>query len=159
MGVQVSGADRVQDDLDRVKEDLSGQPLAREMSYAIMPIVYTSRQLAPVDRGGLRASILPDVEVSGRTVTGIVGSNVTYAPYAELGTKPHWVPQGVLTVWARRHGMPEAAVRFSIATFGTSKQAFRLIGTKGWRFLQRSIEQNAERVFRLLTEGVGRIVR
>lgn len=41
----------------------------------------TAKELAPVDTGRLRASIHYD------KASGTVGTNVTYAPYIELGTR------------------------------------------------------------------------
>ncbi|KPJ77284.1 MAG: hypothetical protein AMJ81_00035 [Phycisphaerae bacterium SM23_33] len=40
---------------------------------------------APVDTGRLRASITPEVRQQSNTVQGVVGSNVVYAPFQELG--------------------------------------------------------------------------
>lgn len=43
-----------------------------------------AKQLCPVDTGNLRNSITHSTEDNGHTV--VIGSNVEYAPYVELGT-------------------------------------------------------------------------
>lgn len=44
--------------------------------------------LVPVDTGRLRSSIRNRVDSSGDTV-GRISTNVEYAPFVELGTRPH----------------------------------------------------------------------
>lgn len=47
-----------------------------------------ARQLAPVDTGRLRASIVSKTTASTRTLEAVeVGTNVEYAPYVEFGTR------------------------------------------------------------------------
>jgi hypothetical protein len=52
-------------------------------------IAARAKVLAPVDTGRLRASIKVTRTVSFRGPTYTVGTNVTYAPMVETGTKPH----------------------------------------------------------------------
>ena len=88
---------------------------------------------------------------------GVVGTNVKYAPFMELGTKAHWPPLGVLETWARRHGTTAFVVAMAIAGLrlgGTGKG-----GTKPRRYLQRALEKNREAIRRLLDRAVGKIVR
>ena len=80
-------------------------------------------------------------------MTGIVGSNVVYAPFMELGTRPHWPPRSALEVWARRHGTTAFLVCRAIARRGT----------KARRFLQRAVEENERRIHQLF-ERAGRII-
>lgn len=49
-----------------------------------------AKGLAPVDTGNLRNSITHDSEDNGHTV--VVGTNVKYAPYQELGAPNAHVP-------------------------------------------------------------------
>ena len=49
-----------------------------------------AKGLAPVDTGNLRNSITHDVTNNGRTV--VIGTNVKYAPYQELGAPNAHVP-------------------------------------------------------------------
>jgi HK97 gp10 family phage protein len=105
---------------------------------------------APVDTGRLRASITPEVR-RGNPIEGIVGSNVDYAPYMELGTRPHWPPWGAgtpLAVWAKRHGISAYLVARAIAKKGT----------KARRFLQAAYEDNKQRVYAIFDRAVGGII-
>jgi len=52
-------------------------------------------------------------------VIGIVGSNKSYAPHVEFGTRPHWPPPGALALWAKRHNVDEFAMMRGIARHGT----------------------------------------
>lgn len=45
-----------------------------------------SKQICPVDTGNLRNSITHATEEKGIIVSVVIGSNVHYAPYVELGT-------------------------------------------------------------------------
>ena len=58
-------------------------------------------------------------------------------------------PPAALQTWARRHGTSAWAVALAI----------RARGTKGHRYLQRAVDANRERIFRLFDEAVGRMVR
>lgn len=140
----------------RVTEDLAGKPMVDAMKQAALLVTGTARKLAPVDTGRLRSSIIPEVTVQSNEVIGVVGSNVEYAPYMELGTGVfgkggrHWPPAAALDVWAERHG------------FDSGAQVARIIGMrgglKGREFLQKGIIQNTERIYKLLGEAVRQIV-
>jgi len=140
----------------RIQDDLTGGPMVDAMKQAALLVTRTARELAPVDTGRLRASILPDVAVKGNEVVGVVGSNVEYAPYMELGTGVfgkggrHWPPGAALDVWASRHGFASGAeVAAIIGMRG---------GLKGREFLKKGIEQNAEAIMDLLGKTVHKIV-
>ncbi len=45
-----------------------------------------AKELAPVDTGALRESIGTQINDSGKTVVGTVGSDLYYAPFVEWGT-------------------------------------------------------------------------
>ena len=147
MKLEVDGAKETAADLRRVDGDLSGGPMVDGMRQATLIVTRDAKLNAPVDTGLLRASITPAVEVKGATVEGVVGSNVAYAPYMELGTRPHWPPLAALETWARRHGTTAFVVARAIARRGLAPR----------RYLQRAFEDNAERIYRLVGEVVGRI--
>jgi HK97 gp10 family phage protein len=118
------------------------------MRTATMIIQRDAKIGAPVDTGRLRASITPSVADLGDVVQGVVGSNVTYAPYMELGTRPHWPPISALEVWARRHGTEPYLVARAIARRGTAAR----------KFLQNAMTNNKERIFRILSGTIKRTV-
>lgn len=77
-----------------------------------------------IDRGTLRQSIAAFVQYVVGGVRGMVGSNLTYAPHVEFGTRPHWPPKGALALWAKRHGVNEEAMRYAISLKGTRPRKF-----------------------------------
>lgn len=83
---EIRGIKQVTEKMDQVAADLSGSPMVEGMRDATLLITRGARILSPVDTGRLRASIAPEVVPAGRKVQGVVGSNVVYAPYQELGT-------------------------------------------------------------------------
>ena len=156
--VELQYLKEVQRRLEQDARNLSGDPMVHAMKTATLLVQRDAKILAPVDTGRLRASITPEVLTSRfRKVRGIVGSNVLYAPYMELGTgtfvgRPaHRPPSAALNLWAKRHGIP-----------GGGYVVARGIGLRGGlkprRYLRRALEQNADRIFRLLGKAVGRIV-
>lgn len=154
--VTIKGTGEAAAKLAQVAEDLTGRDMEHGMKQAAMLVTGDARKLAPVDTGRLRASITPQVETQGRTVKGIVGSNVVYAPYMELGTgvfagkSGHWPPSAALNVWARRHGFPSGYV------------VARIIGLRGGlrprRYLQQAFEQNERGIVDLIGATTAKIV-
>lgn len=144
MASRIKGVAAAARKLEQVAADLRGKEFSDGLKRGLLGITNDAKRLAPVDRGRLRNSIAPEVRVEGRQVVGVVGSNVKYAPYQELGTgtfagKPrHWPPGSALETWARRHGMPSGYV------------VARAIGLRGGlkpkRFLQRAFEMNRDKV-------------
>ena len=86
----------------------------------------------PVDTGRLRSSIATEFQDDG--LTGIVGSNVGYAPHVEFGTRPHWAPKGALQPWASRHGFPKGNTGDYLA-----RRAIARRGTKPRQMFQKGI--------------------
>lgn len=148
--VEIRGLKEVQARMEQVVRDLRGEPYLNGMRRATLIVQRDAKINAPVDTGRLRASITPEVRTRGKTVRGVVGSNVQYAPFVELGTRPHWPPPGALATWARRHGIEnEFLVR----------RAIGLRGTKAVKFLERAFTENADRIVRIIGHTVAKIVR
>lgn len=55
--------------------------------------------LAPVKSGRLKRSIGSEVETSGTTLRGYVGSNLDYSKWVETGTRPHEIGFGLRFKW------------------------------------------------------------
>lgn len=146
--LKIKGLKETKEKMEQVARDLTGDEMLQGMRQATLMVTRSAKTLAPVDTGLLRASILPEVRTEGKTVRGVVGSAVNYAPYVELGTRPHWVPVAALQVWAARHGMSAYVVARAIA--------FR--GTKARRFLQKGFEQNETKIVALIGNIVAKIV-
>lgn len=148
---------QAQQKLEQTIADIRGQPFVDTMHEATLVVERDAKILAPVDTGRLRSSITSQIRKQGRTVQGVVGSNVTYAPYQELGTGVHvgrsayFPPPAALEVWAKRHGFPNG--------FVVAMAIYRAGGTKPRRFLQGAFEQNRARIVAIIGRGVDAIVR
>ncbi len=122
--VEIAGIKAVSDKMTQIVSDLQGSPFLEGMRDATLLVTRDAKRFAPVDIGRLQANIAPEVRTQGKEVIGVVGSNVKYAPYQELG----WTTRG---------------------------------GTKisGKRYLQRALEQNKDKIVKLIGDVVGKIVR
>jgi phage gpG-like protein len=148
--LELKGLREEQARMTQIVADLHGEPFLQGMRNATLLVTRDAKRYAPVDTGRLRASITPEVRVSGpTTVQGIVGSNVSYAPFVELGTKPHWPPVGALATWARRHG----TVAYLVA------RAISRRGTKAVKYLERAFTENISRIVGYLDAAVQGIIR
>ena len=87
--LEIEGIQAVTDKLEQVARDLHGPPMLEGMRDATMLVTRQARINAPVDTGRLRASIAPEVRQAGKTVRGVVGSNVRYAAFQEK--KKHYL--------------------------------------------------------------------
>lgn len=148
--------------MDQTVKDLSGGPMLEAMKKSTLLVVGTARKEAKSDRGVYRNSITPAVSQNGKRVEGIVGSNLAYAPFAMLDTKPHWPPIAPILAWVRRkrlakgsgkkRSQEERGIAFMIARRISRK------GTKGDHALEKGIDQNVNGIVRLLTRAVEKIV-
>lgn len=135
--------------LEKAAQNLHGTPVVEAFRDATLIIQRDAKINTPVDTGRLRASITPEVTVHGTEVLGIVGSNVVYAPYVELGTRPHYPPLEALEVWAERHH----TTAFLVA------RAIGRRGTKAIRFLQNAFETNKERIIKRIERGIEEAIK
>lgn len=148
----VRGLIETQKKLEQAAAETHGEPIITAMHRATLLVERSAKINAPVDTGHLRASIASEVRVEGQggsTVTGVVGSNVLYSGFMELGTRPHWMPIGAIQVWARRHGIDAFLVQRAIAVKGTAPR----------RYLQRAFESNQPEIISILGYAVSGIVQ
>lgn len=61
--------------------------VGKDLTRRTIKVNNRAKQLCPVDTGRLRASISWRMERDGDQVVGVVGTNVEYAAYVELGTR------------------------------------------------------------------------
>lgn len=127
---------------------LTGPEMVQTMRTATLIVTNAAKVNAPVDTGRLRASITPSVTATTDAIQGVVGSNVVYAPYVELGTRPHWPPVSALETWARSHGTSAFLVARAIARRGT----------KARKYLERAFTENTGRIVQLFNDAIMRIV-
>lgn len=62
-------------------------PVAKDLTRRITRIDRAAKNNCPVDTGRLRSSITNRLAHDSQGLVGIVGTNVDYAPYVELGTR------------------------------------------------------------------------
>ena len=141
--IEIRGLKETQANMERIVRDLRGEPYLNAMRRATLLVQRSAKIKAPVDTGRLRASITPEVRAQGNLVTGVVGSNVKYAAFVELGTRPHFVPQQYIGRWARRHGMDDTGL---------------LVTGKAQPYLEPALKENEARIARILGDAVGQIV-
>jgi len=146
--LSVDDLQKAQRKMEQMAKDVHGTPIVNAMRDSILIIQRAAKQNAPVDTGRLRASIVPEIVVRPQAIMGIVGSNVKYAPFVELGTRPHWPPISALELWARRHG----TTAFLVA------RAISRRGTKAVRYLSRAVEDNQRRIEQIFDHAARRIL-
>jgi len=146
--VQVRGDKETADKMHGIAVALTGAPMVDGLRRAAALVSRDAKLIVPVDSGRLKSSITPDVRVKGNVVQGVVGSNKSYAPYVELGTRPHWPPLDALKVWASRHGTTPYVVARGIAAKGT----------KAYKYLQGSFDKNKDNIKQMIGKVVSEIV-
>lgn len=152
IGVQIHGLDELHKRFSKSKEILN-EELEIALRRSVQRVQSDVKRETPVDTGRLRGSITSEVTGSGKSLKGIVGTNVKYAPYVEFGTRPHFPPLSALEVWARRHGTTAWNVAIGIARKGTkAREMFKkgLDTNMGW--VQKEFEAVADRVVKRLAD-------
>jgi HK97 gp10 family phage protein len=105
--IRIEGIDHLRGKLNDSRADA---PIKRFLDRGAIYIQGQARMKAPVDTGVLRNSI--GVEDAGKR-TREIGTNKTYGPYVEFGTRPHFVPKQYIGGWARRHGLGDTGLLVS----------------------------------------------
>jgi len=151
--IEVKELEKIQRKTERMVQQLRGEAMFEGMKNATLVVQrHAKLNLQPwrgpgtggVFTGRMRASILPDVRKERDGFVGVVGSNVSYAKYQELGFKPHWVSVKNIGVWAQR-------------VLGVRKPVF-VTGTP-LRFLARAVDEHTEDIFREIGDAVSKIVK
>lgn len=116
------------------KEAIAGGPARRLLDRSRIVVQGNARGFAKVDRGRWRNSIQSETDTATFPEWAVVGSNLDYAPYADLGRKPgRMPPHDVIAAWVARQGMPPSAV-FPI------RRAIGRRGVKGDHALERGLD-------------------
>lgn len=155
--MEVKGLLQAKRNLEKVAEGLRGKDLTQAFRESAVLVLNDAKRKAPVDTGRLRNSLAAEVRVRGRVITGVVGTNVKYAPYMEMGTgkyagrKRHFPPPKALDVWARRHGFSSGYV--------VARAIFMQGGLKPRRFLQEAFDENKYRIQQKIGAEVKKIVK
>src|SRR3990167_4093527 len=135
--------------LEELKQKLSANvteaSVKEFLAKSAMEVEKNAKLNSPVDTGRLRASINNKVEIGTGRARAIIGTNVTYAPYQEFGTAPHFPPLAAMQPWARRHGFPPGnAGAYLVA------RAIAQHGTKGKFYMKKGFEQSLNTINTLM---------
>ena len=101
-------------------------------------LVANAQKIAPVDTGRLKNSIVPMVYDTTLGISGVVGTNVKYAPDVEFGTNRHLAYVGT---WAARHGF-------------SKKTKWLWVSGKAHPFLEPSFENSFSDIAKIFSEKV-----
>lgn len=85
MSSEIEGLEELLEKFDKLG-DKGFRALKQGITDACLDIETKAKQNVPVKSGELRRRLESEIEESGRTITGIVGTNLEYAPYVEYGT-------------------------------------------------------------------------
>lgn len=134
---QILNLDRLLSKFDNLQNiDLEG-PLTK----ACLLVENDAKKRCPVDTGQLRQSITHEVEGN----TGVIGTNVEYAPYVEYGTGIHAKDgNGRQTPWSYQD---------------SQGNWHRTVGQYPQPFLEPSLLENEEEILKLIEEEIKRGVR
>jgi hypothetical protein len=159
--ITAKGLRETQKKAEQVIRDLQGgegSPIVAGVAKSTLAVESKAKKLAPVDRGRLRASITPEVRtLAAGVVRGVVGSNLKYAPYQELGTRPFRAPWGPLFAWAMRK--EKGAVSAAGLLAGKARKAIRMAGVKAKRYLQGALEDRTEQIKRIMDRAIDQVVK
>lgn len=123
-------------------ERVLGDELEAAAEDIALRIEADAKRKAPVDSGRLQGSIASEAErVSEAVVRAVIGSNVEYAPFVEMGTDPHPITGDPLA-WEGGGGEMQ---------FATEVQH---PGTPAQPFLRPAVEQNRSYVRERVAEAV-----
>lgn len=78
--VQING-----DALRELFESPSGE-VAKDLQRRALRVEGAAKRLCPVDTGRLRSSITNELGTDAEGLVAVIGTDVEYAPYVELGT-------------------------------------------------------------------------
>ena len=76
----------VADNIDNVIKDKLPDALAAAIEKACLIVEADAKKNCPVDDGQLRQSITHEVTTDNGKIEGVIGTNIEYAPYVEIGT-------------------------------------------------------------------------
>lgn len=155
--VEIKGLDEQIRRLDRYPQ-IAGVELGIAMRQAVAMIEREAKIAAPVNTGQLRSSITSKIELMmGGEVTGIVGTNVIYAPAVEFGARPHFPPLQPLAYWVSRKLGIQGWEGIGVTIMIARKIAAR--GTRAQPFLKPAFEKAKNDINKAFANAVERIVQ
>ena len=125
-------------------------PVRRFLTRSAIMLEGKVKEKTPVDTGRLRSSITHKVE----PFRALVGTNVSYAPHVEFGTRPHWPPLAALQPWAGRHGFPPGRQGAWLVARAIARR-----GTRARRMFQKGVESSRGAILGMWQRDVARDVQ
>lgn len=120
--------------------------IEREVEKEAKIVQAQAKLLAPVDTGNLRNNINTSVKWEGNTCVGVISADTEYAIYVEYGTGIYSsLGTGRQTPWVYT---PDGGVHF-----------YWTQGQQPQPFMNPAYENTKDKIFRDLTEMVGRLLK
>lgn len=94
-GVQVTGLEPLVAGFQKAPSTIPAD-VHTAMEISCLLVESNARAKAPRRTGRLAGSITHKISGSGANLTGEIGPSVLYGLYVETGTRPHWMPPGIL---------------------------------------------------------------
>lgn len=154
MGVEVKGLQELINKLKNMGGDVN-EALKQGITNGCLLIEKDAKLNVKSSTGALRESITHEVNVGEKQITGIVGTNVSYAPYVELGTGP-----------VGEASKPEVATKLGIAYRSTPwvyfseemQQFFTTKGQAGMPYLYPALVNNKAEIKKLVALAVQKAI-
>jgi HK97 gp10 family phage protein len=137
MSTQFQGLDEVLNSLEELADE---EKFMAALGKACALVERSAKQNAPKDTGALRRSITSEVEKNGTDIVGVVYTPLEYAPYVEYGT-------GLFAEQGGRQDVPWNYQDDEGNWHSTS-------GQKPQPFMQPALNDNRERILRIIKEGL-----
>ena len=137
MSTQFQGLDEVLNSLEELADE---EKFMAALGKACALVERSAKQNAPKDTGALRRSITSEVEKNGTDIVGVVYTPLEYAPYVEYGT-------GLFAEQGGRQDVPWNYQDDKGEWHSTS-------GQKPQPFMQPALNDNRERILRIIKEGL-----
>ena len=133
MNIEFEGAEKLIARLDKMSDEAA---LRKNLETAALLVERSAKQKAPKDTGALRRSITSKVE----GLEGIVYTPLEYAPYIEYGTG----------LFAEGNGRKDVPWNYQDDKGNWHSTS----GLKPHPFMRPSLDENREKILKILKEGV-----
>ena len=133
MNVEFEGAEKLMARLDKMSDEAA---LKKSLETAALLVERSAKEKAPKDTGALRRSIRSKVE----GLEGIIYTPLEYAPYIEYGTG----------LFAEGNGRKDVPWNYQDDKGNWHSTS----GLKPQPFMRPSLDENREKILKILKEGV-----
>lgn len=154
MGLEIKGLQQLINKLKNMGGDVN-EALKQGIISGCLLIEKDAKLNVKSSTGALRESITHEVDVGEKQITGVVGTNVSYAPYVELGTGP-----------VGAAAKPEVATKLGVSYRSTPwvyyseemQQFFTTKGQAGMPYLYPALINNKEEIKKLVSLAVQKAI-